>query len=156
MSMSDLVSHIENRFTEHRSSNNHMSNDEREGLAILDEISKCLFTDSQHAPTSDEKSIMTRVNSLYSLLQKDNGAVQDFNFKSGYSNDMVMMDNKKIHELDCSAPEITNEVASALHGESADVSDEKQEPGMSRKDSVGELLLNLPRIASLPQFFFNI
>lgn len=158
MSMNDLVSHIENRFTEHRSSNNPLSNEEREGLEILDEISKCLFTDSQHAPTSDEKSIMTRVNSLYSLLQKDNGAVQNFNFRSGYSNDMVTMNNKKRHELDCSAPEIRNEVAedSAIHGKSADVSDEKHEPGMSRKDSVGELLLNLPRIASLPQFFFNI
>ncbi|KAK1358132.1 Pre-rRNA-processing protein IPI3 [Heracleum sosnowskyi] len=157
MSMSDLVSHIENRFTEHRSSNNPLSNDDREGLQILDEISKCLFTDSQHAPTSDEKSIMTRVNSLYSLLQKDNGTVQDFNFRSD-SNDMVMMDNKKKHEVDCSAPEITHEVAedSALHGEPADVSDNKQEPGMSRKDSVGDLLLNLPRIASLPQFFFNL
>ncbi|KAL8123123.1 hypothetical protein AgCh_011207 [Apium graveolens] len=158
MSMSDLVSHIENRFTEHRSSNNPLSNEEREGLEILDEISKCLFTDSQHAPTSDEKSIMTRVNSLYSLLQKDNGTVQDFNFRSGYSNGMVMMDNKQRHELDCSAPEIMNVVAehSAVHGEPADVSDEKQEPGMSRKDSVGELLLNLPRIASLPQFLFNL
>lgn len=158
MSMSDLVSHIENRFTEHRSSNNPLSSDDREGLEILDEISKCLFTESQHAPTSDEKSIMTRVNSLYNLLQKDNGTTQDFKFKSGYSNDMVMMDNKTRHELDGSVPEITNELAedSALHGESADVSDGKQGPGMSRKDSVGELLLNLPRIASLPQFFFNL
>ena len=32
----------------------------------------------------------------------------------------------------------------------------KQPPPMSRKDSVGDLLLNLPRIASLPQFLFNI
>ncbi|XP_047341490.1 uncharacterized protein LOC124945152 [Impatiens glandulifera] len=34
--------------------------------------------------------------------------------------------------------------------------EQKQAPKMSRKDSVGELLLNLPRIASLPQFLFNI
>ncbi|KAL1814514.1 hypothetical protein ACET3Z_017088 [Daucus carota] len=157
MSMSDLVSHIENRFTENRSLNNPLSNDEREGLEILDEISKCLFTDSQHAPTSDEKSIMTRVNSLYNLLQKDNGTEKDCNFRSDYSNDMFMMDNKTRREVDCSAPEITNEVAeySALHGESADISDKTQGPSMSRKDSVGELLLNLPRIASLPHFFCN-
>lgn len=40
--------------------------------------------------------------------------------------------------------------------ETNDVSSCKQPPAMSRKDSVGELLVNLPRIASLPQFLFNM
>ncbi|KAL1812665.1 hypothetical protein ACET3Z_022730 [Daucus carota] len=157
MSMSDLVSHIEHRFSEHRTSNNPLSKDERESLDILDEISKCLFTDSQHVPTSDEKSIMTRVNSLYSLLQKDPTPLQDFNCRGGHSNDMTVMDNKTKYQLNCFAPQVKSEVtedSSTPHSESADVSGEGL--GMSRKDSVGELLLNLPRIASLPQFFFNI
>lgn len=159
MSMSDLVNHIENRISEQRTSNNPiLSNEERESLEILDEISRCLFTDSQYAPTSDEKSIMSRVNSLCCLLQKDPVAVQDFPFKSGYGADMTMTENKTGNQLNCSASEGKSEVAkdSTPDGESTDVSGCKQEPGMSRKDSVGELLLNLPRIASLPQFFFNI
>lgn len=44
----------------------------------------------------------------------------------------------------------------APEGEASNVSICKQAPAMSRKDSVGELLLNLPSIASLPQFLFNI
>ncbi|KAJ9693450.1 hypothetical protein PVL29_012291 [Vitis rotundifolia] len=40
--------------------------------------------------------------------------------------------------------------------ETNDVSSCKQPPAMSRKDSVGDLLLNLPRIASMPQFLFNM
>ncbi|KAL8099109.1 hypothetical protein AgCh_031695 [Apium graveolens] len=158
MSMSDLVSHIESRFSEHRTSNNSPCNDERESLEILDEISRCLFTDSQHLPTSDEKSIMTRVDSLYNLLRKDSGPVQDFNFKSAHSKDMTLMDNKAKDQLNCFAPEIKSEFtgdSSTPHGESVNNVSGKG-LGMSRKDSVGELLLNLPRIASLPRFFFNI
>lgn len=157
MSMSDLVSHIEHRFSEHRTSKNSLPNDEQESLEILDEISRCLFTDSQHVPTSDEKSIMTRVNSLYSLLQKDPGPVHDFNFRSGQSNDVTTMGTETKHQFNCFAPEVKCEVtedSSTPHEESTDVSGKGL--GMSRKDSVGELLLNLPRIASLPQFFFNI
>ena len=41
-------------------------------------------------------------------------------------------------------------------GDSHELSGCKQTPAMSRKDSVGDLLLNLPRIASLPHFSFNI
>lgn len=157
MSMSDLVSHIENRFSEHRTSTNSPCNDERESLEILDEISRCLFTDSQHVPTSDEKSIMTRVDSLYNLLRKDSGPVQDFNFRSTHSKDMSLMDNKTKYQLNSFAPEVKSELtedSSTPHGELVDLSGKGL--GMSRKDSVGELLLNLPRIASLPQFFFNI
>ncbi|KAK1360064.1 Pre-rRNA-processing protein IPI3 [Heracleum sosnowskyi] len=131
MSMSDLVSHIEHRFSEQRTSKNSLPNDERESLEILDEIS--------------------------SLLQKDPGPVQDFNFKSGQSNDMTMTDTKTKHQFNCFAPEVKSEVtedSSTPRGESAAVSGKGL--GMSRKDSVGELLLNLPRIASLPHFLFNI
>ncbi|PHU19592.1 hypothetical protein BC332_10743 [Capsicum chinense] len=37
-----------------------------------------------------------------------------------------------------------------------DVKSNDPAPSMSRRDSVGELLVNLPRIASLPQFLYNI
>ncbi|KAK3011864.1 hypothetical protein RJ639_010525 [Escallonia herrerae] len=160
MSMSDLVSHLEHQISEHRTSNNAaLSSDEREGLEFLEEISRFLFTDSQNASTSDEKSIMSRVNSLCCLLQKDPPSGQGLPVRSDNGADITKLD-KRIDETytgtasaggiklseDCPVPE----------GQSNDVSGLKQATGMSRKDSVGELLLNLPRIASLPQFFFNL
>ncbi|KAF7838113.1 uncharacterized protein G2W53_006595 [Senna tora] len=48
------------------------------------------------------------------------------------------------------------DVNAAEDDTSRDLSGGKQAPGMSRKDSFGELLLHLPRIASLPKFLFNI
>ncbi|XP_027179809.1 thylakoidal processing peptidase 1, chloroplastic-like [Coffea eugenioides] len=49
-----------------------------------------------------------------------------------------------------------DEKSAVAEGEMEDILGCKQPPPMSRKDSVGDLLLNLPRIASLPQFLFNI
>ncbi|CAK9186849.1 unnamed protein product [Ilex paraguariensis] len=161
MSMSDLVSHLEHRISEQRTSNNSMvSIEERQSLDILEDISRCLFSDSQHMSASDEKSLMSRVNSLCCLLQKDSLIVKNVPAtKTDDGLDVTMVEKKmggpstvsvsaggiKVAE-DCPVPE----------GESNDLSGCKQAPSMSRKDSVGELLLNLPRIASLPQFLFHI
>lgn len=144
MSMSDLVSHIENQISEHRTSNNpNLTSEERESLEILEEISRCLFTDSQqHTLASDEKSIMSRVNSLCCLLQKE---PVDLRVKTDHCTDLKMSTSV--------GPSKVAEESHAAEGESNDASGCKQ--GMTRKDSVGELLLNLPRIASLPQFLFN-
>ncbi|KAF3628030.1 hypothetical protein FXO37_29577 [Capsicum annuum] len=38
----------------------------------------------------------------------------------------------------------------------ADIKSNDPAPSMSRRDLVGELLVNLPRIASLPQFLYNM
>ncbi|KAD2806140.1 hypothetical protein E3N88_39517 [Mikania micrantha] len=53
-------------------------------------------------------------------------------------------------------PNLFTEPASAsmvMKDSSEEADDHKTTPGIPRNDSVGELLLNLPRIASLPQFF---
>uniref|UniRef100_A0A5B7AXX1 TRF2/HOY1 PH-like domain-containing protein n=1 Tax=Davidia involucrata TaxID=16924 RepID=A0A5B7AXX1_DAVIN len=160
MSMSDLVSHIEHRISEQRTSNNFiLSSEERQSLEML-EISRCLFSDSQHASTSDEQCIMSRVNSLCCLLQKDPLAIQNLQVKSDSGPDPDAMDDKRIGEPNSiSASTGESKVAEDFpspEGESGNVSGCKQAPAMSRKDSVGDLLLNLPRIASLPQFLFNI
>ncbi|CAI9113839.1 OLC1v1014524C1 [Oldenlandia corymbosa var. corymbosa] len=149
MSMSDLVSHLENRISEQRTSNNVvLSNEDKQGLEILDEISRYLFSDSQYVPASDENSLMTRVNSLCCLLQRGDSLV-----------DLSAMDTKvqgsnlsPVYASGSKAEEKPSTAELELEG----VSEWKQTPSMSRKDSVGELLLNLPRIASLPQFLFNI
>ncbi|XAR50445.1 hypothetical protein NMG60_11004776 [Bertholletia excelsa] len=146
MSMSDLVSHFENRISEQRASNNFtLSNEDRESLEILEEISRCLFNDSQQAPNSDEHHLMARVNSLCCLLQNPVMAT-NLQVKGDTSNDAMV--DKRIES------KVTESFT--IEGETNDVSACKQGPAMSRKDSVGDLLLNLPRIASLPQFLFNI
>lgn len=157
MSMSDLVNHIEHRISEHRTSSNFtLSTDEWESLEILEEISRCLLTDAQFtAPTTDEKSIMSRVNSLCCLLQKDPPTVQDAPVKSENCAPDAMA-SKGVNEsnfLSASASGTKGEDSSVTEDETEDC---KKAPGISRKDSVGELLLNLPRITSLPQFFFNL
>ncbi|KAL3819116.1 hypothetical protein ACJIZ3_005021 [Penstemon smallii] len=132
VSMSDLVSHFENRISEQgTSSSPAFSSEEWQSLQILDDINQCLFTDIQHTPDSDEKSLMSRVNSLCSLLQKDNANVQ----------------SKGKNEQRPDEVNNVEEKYNIFHDESK---------SMSRKDSVGDLLLNLPRIASLPQFLLNI
>ncbi|KAK6153797.1 hypothetical protein DH2020_013436 [Rehmannia glutinosa] len=129
MSMSDLVSHLEHRISEQGTSNNPtLSSEEWQSLQILDDINRCLFSDIQHSPDSDEKSLMSRVNSLCCLLQKD-GSNAPFEGDLSQVQERENESNGKKVKGDCS---------------------------MSRKDSVGDLLLNLPRIASLPQFLFNI
>ncbi|KAJ0089882.1 hypothetical protein Patl1_14493 [Pistacia atlantica] len=49
-------------------------------------------------------------------------------------------------EVEMKAPEV----------DPKDFSGGKPATGMSRKDSLGEMLLHLPRITSLPKFLFNI
>lgn len=142
MSMSDLVSHLENRISEQGASNNPtLSSEEWQSLQILDDINRCLFSDTQQqsCPDSDEKSLMSRVNSLCCLLQKD--PVKGDNSSSLLKGEAELCaSDKKVGNGEC------EDTSGQNHGAS----------GMSRKDSVGELLLNLPRIASLPQFLFNI
>ncbi|CAA0843309.1 Unknown protein [Striga hermonthica] len=119
MSMIDLVSHLENRISE-QPENPILSSEEWQSLQILDDINRCLFSDSQIPP--DEKSLMSRVNSLCCLLQKDNN-------------------NHPPSQSEYGNTKGEGDVGPA---------------DMARKDSVGDLLMNLPRIASLPHFLFNI
>ncbi|XP_024971585.1 uncharacterized protein LOC112510411 [Cynara cardunculus var. scolymus] len=148
MSMSDLVNHIENRITKHRTSGDQpLSHEEQESLQILEDISRCLFNDAQYGTsTSDEKSIMSRVDSLCCLLQKDPTTIQDL--KTDGSNGKLTTETESV-----SGSKVAEDSSSILEAE-GEADDSKK--GMPRNDSVGELLLNLPRIASLPQFFFNL
>ncbi|KAM3380548.1 hypothetical protein P3S68_006121 [Capsicum galapagoense] len=151
MSMKDLVSHFEQRFSEQGTSAGvSLSSDERQSLEILEEISRCLFSDTQNIPASDEKSLMTRVNSLCCLLQKDPATAH----KSENYGD-VAAGGKRTDELISFFPPATS--GKKVEDPSrADVKSNDPAPSMSRRDSVGELLVNLPRIASLPQFLYNI
>ncbi|CAI8611324.1 unnamed protein product [Vicia faba] len=136
MSVSDFIGHIEHHLSEEIASGNLSSSAKRMDYnAILDKIAYDLLIDNHVTTDSDEISLMSRVNSLCCLLQKDNSHDNSHDNKSSIEgrNDMK-----------------------AAEEDSRNVSGGHQAPGMSRKDSFGELLQNLPRIASLPKFLFNI
>ncbi|XP_062090016.1 uncharacterized protein LOC133796497 [Humulus lupulus] len=154
MSMSDLVNHIGNCISEKMTSSTNPAfpGKQKNDKGILEEITQYLFNDSQFNSASDEQSLMTRVNSLCCLLQKDSSANQLFH---SISDDSISVDPNtegktgQINSNSGLAPE-------SKRDNSIDGSERKQSQDMSRKDSFGELLLSLPRIASLPQFLFNL
>ncbi|PIA45980.1 hypothetical protein AQUCO_01600322v1 [Aquilegia coerulea] len=137
MSMSDLVSHIGNCISEQMTSGNPLFSDGLQNNNMLDDIAQYLLSDSQHASTSDEKSLMSRVNSLCCLLQKD-----------------PTTQNSHVNSDLGTETKIGGDPFEA--GRDLNDTQNKQVPAMSRKDSLGDLLHHLPRIASLPQFLFNI
>ncbi|XP_020687935.1 uncharacterized protein LOC110103525 isoform X1 [Dendrobium catenatum] len=140
MSKEDLVSHLEQCISEQMASGNPLfsagclPNKEK-----LEELADHLLTDSQTS-VSDEKSLISKVNSFYSLLQKDSSFQ---NLHSGIN------PTAEEHQyfLEDESKQLLPE-RKAL--------DDPQSCGITRKESFGELLMNLPRIASFPQFLFCI
>ncbi|KAF6176529.1 hypothetical protein GIB67_007912 [Kingdonia uniflora] len=128
MSMNDLMNHIGNCISEQMTSGNPLFSERSQNEEMLDDIAQHLLGDTQFASTSDEQSLMSRVNSLCCLLQRD-PSVQNIQVKE--ENNLITSERVV---NDCS----------------------EMKMGMTRKDSLGDLLLHLPRIASLPQFLFNI
>ncbi|XP_034699786.1 uncharacterized protein LOC117925072 isoform X2 [Vitis riparia] len=159
ISMSDLMNHIENRISEQMTSGNPALSEEGvECQGILEDIAQYLLSDSQFTAASDEKSLMSRVNSLCCLLQKDPGSVQ--NLQMNGESCFEELDEKKDVQLNHTSESVHENKApgdiTVPEGDSKDVTGYKQAPAMSRKDSFGDLLLHLPRITSLPKFLFNI
>ncbi|XP_020589598.1 uncharacterized protein LOC110030931 isoform X2 [Phalaenopsis equestris] len=135
MSKHDLVSHLEQRISEQMASGNPpFSADRLPNKAKLEELAEHLLTDSQTCVT-DEKSLMSKVNSFCSLLQKD----------SSFQN---LLSTTEEHQY---FPEDDSKQSSEKKA-----IDDSQPCGLTRKESFGELLMNLPRIASFPQFLFCI
>jgi hypothetical protein len=146
MSMTDFMNHIGNHLSEQMTAGNpSVSANATECQNVLEDIAQYLLSDTQFTTASDEKGLMSRVDSLCCLLQKDGTSVQNLqaygeSFSQGPEIHLnptfqsTMLDNRS------KAPEegITS-----------------SRP-MSRKDSFTDMLLHLPQIASLPKFLFNI
>lgn len=154
MSMSDLVNHIGNCISEQITSGNPLFSEGSENKDMLDEITQYLLSDTQNASASDEKYLMSRVNSLCCLLQKDGAPIQNSHVNT---EDQTAV-GKPILPKSFTEPTRNNKTTTDIFpGSEVDFNDSPGcKPGMSRKDSLGDLLLHLPRIASLPQFLFNI
>ncbi|XP_022755353.1 uncharacterized protein LOC111303387 isoform X2 [Durio zibethinus] len=155
MSMSDLMNHIGHCLSEQMTSENPSSENRPECQEMLEEIAQYLLSDTQLTTASDEKSLMSRVNSLCCLLQKDTTTCT--NSQANGENCDGPDDGKdvQLNQTHESGVNIKGGVK-AFEGDTKEFSSNKQAPGMSRKDSFGELLLHLPRITSLPKFLFNI
>ncbi|KDP38724.1 hypothetical protein JCGZ_04077 [Jatropha curcas] len=159
MSMSDLMNHIGNCISEQMTSGNpQFSTGESERQYILEDIAQYLLSDTQLTTSSDEKRLMARVNSLCCLLQKDPASMQ--NLQINEESSISDLDDAKEVQLSLNNESFQENKnmgdTKDPEGKLKDVSGSKQTPGMSRKDSFGDLLLHLPRIASLPKFLFNI
>ncbi|XP_034198817.1 uncharacterized protein LOC117614200 isoform X2 [Prunus dulcis] len=148
MSMSDLMSHIGNCISEQMTSGNPSSADQQsEYQDMLEDIAQYLLSDNQFTAASDEKSLMSRVNSLCCLLQKDPGSVQ--NMVDGESSGEGQ-DGGSDAQLNHTPDNKSGANTKDPEDDTKDASGGKKATGMSRKDSFGELLFHLPRIASLP------
>lgn len=164
MSMSDLMNHIGNCISEQMTSGNQPLSEEGSDYRKFLDIAQCLFSDTQAAAddgVDDEKFLMSRVNSLYCLLQMDQPDVGQNSQVIGETSDGRPDDvNGKSVQLNTMESTHDNKMRDNIkpsEGDNAkDVSGSKPTTGMSRKDSFGELLLHLPRITSLPKFLFNI
>ncbi|KAJ7962726.1 ATP-dependent DNA helicase [Quillaja saponaria] len=154
MSMSDLVSHIGHCISEQMTSGNPTFAGDSQHRAMLEEITQYLFNDSQLTSTSDEQFLMKKVDSLCCLLQKDPSTAQNLQVKAG--NGLGGNGDTRVGERDSILVSPSKSKTAENEGELDYTCGRKQATGMSRKESFGELLLNLPRIASLPQFLFNL
>ncbi|CAA6672236.1 unnamed protein product [Spirodela intermedia] len=137
MSMSDLMNHIGNCISKKMTSGSppFPGASVTDKDLLLEDITQYLLSDSQNMAASDENSLMSRVNSLCCLLQKEPAPPPSLQMNNGRSGDDGADSKSSLDPRDLTA--------------------QKPLP-MSRKESFGDLLLHLPRIASLPQFFFNI
>ncbi|KAH9620490.1 hypothetical protein KSS87_022002 [Heliosperma pusillum] len=143
MSVGDLINHIGDCISEQMKSDNpNLAINEPQKMNILEEISQYLLNDSQPIPDSDEKSIMSRVNSLCCLLQKDCSGAENLTV-GGTHNKFDLAKG-------------VNQTAEKSYGVEGENHHGHNTPCMSRKDSFSELLLHLPRIASLPQFLNSV
>lgn len=146
ISVEDLVNHLGNYIDEQRNSGDpSLANNDGQSKEVLQGLVEYLFSDTQGPPASDDKYLMARVDSLYSLLEKDTAPsiIPKPECSNSGNIGVIQVDS------DGSDEELNSSSARITAGGT-------EMPAISRKDSFGELLLNLPRIASIPQFLFNI
>lgn len=169
-SISTLVNQLGSCFQEQIRSCNSVSTGENTSSShkrVLDEIAQHLLGDSLLTATFDEQSIIARVNSMCSLLQKDASNTIASETSSGIVEESVTgydLAKNPLGEDGESGDEVNNEssafsrkcelVPSHQLVENSPL-DSKQSTVIPRKESSGDLLLHLPRIASLPQFFIH-
>ncbi|OEL33043.1 hypothetical protein BAE44_0005940 [Dichanthelium oligosanthes] len=97
----------------------------------FDELNRQLLNDTQISAAADERMLMSRVNSLCSLIQRDSGSGQA---TPGVSGTNEICERKS----QISVPPVRGDGSNGLLP--------------PRQESFGDLLTNLPRISSFPHF----
>uniref|UniRef100_A0A0A9CL08 TRF2/HOY1 PH-like domain-containing protein n=1 Tax=Arundo donax TaxID=35708 RepID=A0A0A9CL08_ARUDO len=146
MSMNDFVNHIGNCIAEQRTVGNPpVASNGEQSKEVLEDLVQYLFSDTQGPSASDDKYLMARVDSFYNLLENDGvpSAMTKPNGNDSSDIGIVELDSDGSDEEPKSAPARKTAGGTEL-------------PTISRKDSFGDLPLNLPRIASIQQFLFDI
>uniref|UniRef100_A0ACD5YVG4 Uncharacterized protein n=1 Tax=Avena sativa TaxID=4498 RepID=A0ACD5YVG4_AVESA len=126
MSMEDMLNHMDNCRTSQRAAGNPQLPNVELPSKELFELAERLWSDTYVPPSVDEKYLMARENSLCCLLDKDTAPSTDA---------------------------IDEKLGSAPAERSADGT---ISPIISRNTSFGDLLQNLPHIASVSQLLFDI
>uniref|UniRef100_A0A0D9VM31 TRF2/HOY1 PH-like domain-containing protein n=1 Tax=Leersia perrieri TaxID=77586 RepID=A0A0D9VM31_9ORYZ len=98
LSMNVLLSHLGDYIMEQKSTGNNCSLhiSDTSSKELLEDINQHLLSDSQGLPTSDEKRLMAKVDSLLSLLQKD--TVISSNFESSDSGKIGLVEVNSFNE----------------------------------------------------------
>lgn len=145
IAVNNFSHHVDNCMAEQRTMDNPaLANNKEKSSDVLQDIYQCLFSDTPGMPTSDDKYVMARVNSFCSLLE-NNKVTEAMTKPEGKDKS-----NITVVELDSDS---YNEDLKSPHPIKPGVT---ESPAISRKESFGDLLLKLPRIASIPQFLFDI
>jgi hypothetical protein len=133
--MDDLINHIDSYITEHQAAGDPpLPNTEVPAKELL-QIAESLLSDTHGPPSADENYLMARVNSLCCLLEKDTAPAT------------VSISEQK------GTTDVAEAVSDDFDGRTADG---VLPPVIPRNDSFADLLENLPRVASVSQFLFNI
>ncbi|KAL1548920.1 hypothetical protein AAHA92_17095 [Salvia divinorum] len=148
MSVTDLVNHIGNCISEQMTSGSLPSAKASECHDMLENISQVLLSDTHSLAGLDERSLMKKVNSLCSLLQDP--AISSSALVDGENHNQVADPAKNVYF------DLVNDTVHSTHEKTMQASEvhftDGPGPGLPRKDSLSDLLLHLPRIASLPRF----
>eukprot|EP01018_Ginkgo_biloba_P008734 Gb_35204 [translate_table: standard] len=163
-SMNTLVNQIGSCFSEPKFSCDSLPIHEEpwsSNRKILDDIAQHLLSDSLLSVTSDEQTVIARVNSMCSLIQKDNSAVHASQVNTeSFENSETDYGLGNYGEVDNvnDAGEGKNDTRAVVlrRGDDGYMHCCKPPTGIPREESVGDLLVNLPRIASFPQFLVNV
>lgn len=163
MSVTDFVNHIGQSIAENVEHGIFGPVDGSHVQETFEDIAKHLLSDNQLTTVSDEKLLMSRVNSLCCLLQMDPQATIQSLQAGDEADTSEVTDGGGKETAPSDTTDSTAESRSIMtdvtvpEGDKKDVSSScKQQVGMLRKDSFADLLLQLPRIASLPKSLFNI
>jgi hypothetical protein len=170
-SMDTLVNHTVSRLSEKFSHNSVPTGEEtwQADKNIFDEIAQHLLSDSFSSVACDEQQVMARVNSMYSLIEKDvsaahasNGNTKSLeNSGAGYGLGRLVKgedDGQVCKRNDDMTEEVLSRddrIDSQVNVMEDGYMHCKRSTGIPRQDSLGDLLVDIPGIASFPRLFVD-